>query len=220
MKVNIFDGGEGGVANAFGPNAWAMFPRPDIIPDKEYKGPGQYGGAVTRRITSGPAAGYVSDGGDDAVMRYLKSATFAVGDQLRMIIIPRHWQLESVTIQVYRARDVFGVHTGQVHPLPQGTAPLNSTLPLTTPAGTATTFAVVLETPAFGAVTATELDLVTGLDASLELYRSVAVDAANQFSTVNRTLNVKIEALPSDITNWNFELTAMMRNVRDIGRPT
>lgn len=203
---NIFHAGEGCVTAACGPNAWSMYPRPDIVCDKEYKGPGQYQGYVTRRL-AGPSQTFVSDGGFDPVIRYLRGVTFAANDELAMILVPRHWSLMTVQLQVYVQADVFGTDTG-MNP--------------TAATGQNAVFDVILRTPACPTVgtVAGDVVLAAAVPTATAQYARYAVPAASEFSAANRLLVLKFTTPPADWTKVNFELTARMENVRDIGRPT
>lgn len=197
---NIFQGGEGGVDTAFGQNAWAIYPRPDISPTAEYKGPGQYSGAVSLRV-SGKTNKYASDGGASPLVRYLKTANVADGDDLAAIIVPAHWRLNSVTFQVYLADEASGVYEG-------GAAAAAS--------GQTGTYSVFL----VDSVAATTTPVITGAQgAALPLnatsYANVDV---NTVATNNRVLVIRLPTAPTDWSKANFEITAMMEKVRDIGR--
>lgn len=201
---NIFHAGEGGVANAFGSNAWAMYPRPDIVCNKEYKGPGQYSGAVTRRI-AGTATRYVSDGGLDPLIRYLRGATVVNGDELAMIVIPAHWRINSITAQVYNADEMSGVYEGGATGAATGATGVMSLL-LRQPACTAL------------GLTAADQVLAATVNLNTSAYNSYTATAAT--SVGNRLIVAGLTTVPTDWTKVNFEVTVMMEKVRDIGRPT
>lgn len=204
---NIFHGGEAGISTVTGPNAWGMYPRPDIVVNKTYKSGGQYSGNVTRRVC-GARNVYQSDGGEDPVIRYLKQTTFAADDELAMIIIPAHYRLRSLTVQVYAQGEQQGVFEGGQTGQPVSpAAPANGVMN------------VILRQPASAALglAAADVAVVSGLVVNTTRYN---VYDSNSVSVGNRLVVVTFPTAPTDWNAVDFEITALLENIRDIGRPT
>lgn len=208
MIRNVFAGGDGGVATTFGANAWAMYPRPDIDPIKEYKGPAQYGGKVTWRIGNNSMGALVSDGGDNALMRYLKSVGIADGDELAVAIIPRHWRLKAITYQVRLPTETSGVNIGD-------TAGTNT--------GITGAVDIIVRTPAapqVGLATASDLTVAAAVSLASTTIGIKEINAttapANALSNANRLLVLKFGTAPSVLGKVNFEVTLDIEPVMDI----
>ena len=198
----IWFGGEPSATAAYGTNAWAMFPMRDIDPVKEYKP------AVRDAAGAGGQSRRIHPY-DEALRSYFKNFPLAVGDTLEVSIIPRHYQLEDVTTQVYNK--------------PKGAYPMYSVLedgealPDAGATGMTGSFTLSLESPAYGAIPAASVALGT-IDLAVRTYAAAAVPAVNQVSTLNRKLVLTVVTVPADATMMNFEVTAIGREVRDMGR--